>query len=202
MAALAVPLVEGVAVRVLATLGVGTAAGAAGEAAKQVARKRQEAAEKSKTSPIARVDAQTKNRSKKCDKCPPDCGVTFNRSTAGWSTSSIAYQIRIGGMPAAVPGFLTEWLFSGVTFDGFDSSQCLLKEAKAKYDQFFDDFGDPQEWWKGDEIILAEAAVQSAVAAPRPPVQLKWHFMEAMSYRFFTKIFSAMRLPIETAYQP
>lgn len=200
MASLAVPLIEGVAARILTALGVGVVAGAAGEAAKEQARKRQEEAEKAKSAPIARTEAQTKER-KKCPDCTPDRGAPFNRSTAGWSEVSITYQARISGMPVG-QGFITEWLFSGVTFDGFDSSQCLLKEAKAKYDQFFDDFGDPHEWWKGDEPIMAEATTQSLVAKPLPPVQLRWYFMQPMSYRFFSKIFSAMRLPIETVFEP
>jgi len=200
MASLAVPLIEGVVARVLAALGVGVIAGAAGEAAKEQARKRQEEADKAKSTPISRTEAQTKAR-KKCPDCTPDRGAPFNRSTAGWSEVSIAYQARISGMPVG-PGFITEWFFSGVTFDGFDSSECLLKEAKAKYDQFFDDFGDPKEWWKGDEPIMAEASAQSVVAKPQPPVQLRWHFMQPMSYRFFSKVFSAMRLPIETVFQP
>lgn len=200
MASLAVPLIEGVVARVLAALGVGVVAGAAGEAAKEQARKRQEEADKAKSTPISRTDATTKER-KKCPDCTPDRGAPFNRPTAGWSEVSIAYQARIGGMPVG-PGFITEWLFSGVTFDGFDSSQCLLMEAKAKYDQFFDDFGDPKEWWKGDEPIMTEASAQSVVAKPQPPVQLRWHFMQPMSYHFFSKVFSAMRLPIETVFQP
>lgn len=200
MALLAVPLIEGVGTWVLAALGVGVVAGAAGEAAKEQARKRQEEADKAKSTPISRTETQTKER-KKCPDCTPDRGAPFNRPTAGWSEVSIGYQARIGGMPIG-PGFITEWLFSGVTFDGFDSSQCLLKEAKAKYDQFFDDFGDPEEWWKGDEPIMTEASAQSAVAKPQPPVQLRWHFMQPMSYRYFSKIFSAMGLPIETVFQP
>lgn len=200
MAILALPLIEGVAARILLALGVGLVAGAAGEAAKEQARKRQEEADNAKSTPIARTEAQTKTR-KKCPDCTPDRGAPTNRSTAGWSELSIAYQARISGMPVG-PGFITEWLFSGITFDGFDSSVCLLKEAKAKYDQFFDDFGDPREWWKGDEPILAEAVAQSAIAKPQPPVQLRWHFMQPMSYRFFSKVFSTMRLPIETIFQP
>jgi Restriction endonuclease fold toxin 5 len=200
MAGLAIPLIEAVAVRALTALGVGAAAGAAGEAAKEAARKRQEAADRAKASPIARTDAQTKTK-EKCKECPPDKGAPFNRSTAGWSDVSIAYQARIGGLPVG-PGFITEWMFNAVTFDGFDSSQCLLKEAKARYDQFFDEFGDPREWWKGDEPILAEASAQSVAAKPQPPVQLRWHFMQPMSYRFFSKVFSTMRLPIDTVLQP
>lgn len=200
MVAIVVPAVEAAAVRVLAALGVGVVAGAAGEAARDAAKKRSEAADQAKSAPIAKTEATTRTK-EKCKECPPDRGAPFNRSTAGWSETSITYQARIGGLPVG-PGFITEWLFNGVTFDGFDSSQCLLKEAKAKYDQFFDDFGDSKEWWKGDEPIMVEASAQSVAAKPQPPIQLRWHFMQPMSYRFFAKVFSSMRLPIETVFQP
>ncbi|RFP28735.1 hypothetical protein D0T21_20620 [Duganella sp. BJB476] len=61
---------------------------------------------------------------------------------------------------------------------------------------------DPKEWWKGDESIMTHATAQSVVAKPQPPVQVRWHFMQPKSYRFFSKVFSAMRLPIETVFQP
>lgn len=196
MASLAIPAMEAVVARILVALGVGAVAGAAGEAA----RKRQKEGDDAKVTPIARTDAQTKGK-EKCRECAPDTGTPFSRSTAGWSKTAIAYQQRIAGLPIG-PGFITEWMFGGVTFDGFDSSQCTLKEAKAKYDQFFDDNGDPQEWWKGDEPMLAEATRQSAVAKPMPPVQLRWYFMQSKSYRFFSKAFLTMRLPIETVFYP
>jgi hypothetical protein len=196
MGSLAFPAIEAVAARALVALGVGVAAGAADEAV----RKRQKEADEAKATPIARTDAQTKGK-EKCKECPPDTGAPFNRPTVGWSNTSIAYQQRIAGLPAG-PGFITEWMFGGVTFDGFDSSQCMLKEAKAKYDQFFDDDGDPQEWWKGDEPVLTEAVRQSAVAKPMPPVQLRWYFMQSKSYRFFSKALMTMRLPIETVFNP
>lgn len=196
MAALAAPLIEAVVTRALVFLGVTAAAGVAGEAV----RERQKTAEQSRSTSVARVDAQDKNKTK-CKECPPDEGVPSNRSTVGWSDTSIAYQARISGLPVG-SGFITEWLFAGVMFDGFDTGQCTLKEAKAKYDQFFDAYGDPQEWWKGDEPLLGEASRQSAVAKPIPPVQLRWYFMQPMSYRFFSKAFAAMRLPIETLFHP
>ena len=197
MGALAITAIEAVAARVLVVLGVGAVAGAAGEQA----RERQKEADKATTTPIARTDAQTNTTKEKCKKCPPDTGTPFNRPTAGWSKTAIAYQQRIAGLPVG-PGFITEWMFNGVTFDGFDTSQCLLKEAKAKYDQFFDDAGDPQEWWNGDGALLAEASRQSGVAKPMPPVQLRWYFMQSKSYRFFSKALVVMRLPIETVFNP
>jgi len=33
-------------------------------------------------------------------------------------------------------------------------------------------------------------------------VQLRWYFMEPMSYRYFSKIFSTAKLRIETVFQP
>jgi hypothetical protein len=200
MAALAVPLVEVVAARVLTALGIGVAGGLAGGAAIEQARKRQEEAEKAKSVPILRTESIAQSRTK-CKECPPDKGVPFQRSTAGWSEVSIAYQARICGLPVT-PGFITEWLFNGVTFDGFDSSQCLLKEAKAKYDQFFDDFGYRKDFWTGDAALLDQAIAQSAVALPRPPVQLRWYFMQSKSYRYFFKMFITTGLPIETVFQP
>lgn len=196
MAALAIPAIEAVVARALVAMGVGAVAGAAGDAA----RKQQKEADEAKSTPIARTDAQTKAK-EKCKECPPDAGAPFNRSTAGWSETSIAYQARIAGLPVG-SGFITEWMFGGVTFDGFDSSQCTLKEAKAKYDQFFNASGAPKKWWEGDDPIFLEASRQSAVAKPMPPVQLRWYFMESMSYRYFSLAFVKMLLPIESVYQP
>ncbi|NRR29038.1 hypothetical protein HSX11_02465 [Oxalobacteraceae bacterium] len=196
MGALAIPAIDAVVVRVLALLGAGAVAGIADEAV----RKRQEDAEKAKSTPIARTEAQTKTK-EKCKECPPDKGFTFNQPTTQWSETSIAYQARISGLPVG-PGFITEWKFAGIAFDGFDSSQCLLKEAKAKYDQFFNASGAMQKWWEGDDDIYSEAIRQSAVAKPMPPVQLHWYFMQPMSYRFFSLAFIKMSLPIVSTYQP
>lgn len=188
--------------RALVALGVGIAGGAAGEAAVKEARKRQEAADKAKSTPIARTEAQTKTKPKKCDKCPPDCGADYRRNTSGWSDATVAYQFKICGRPFG-SGYIMEWEFAGITFDGFDSSQCLLLEAKAKYDQFFSDFGQPLKWWSENvDVMFNEAGRQSAVARPRPPVRLKWHFMESVSYRYFSRIIVAAYPDVEVVYQP
>ncbi|PWF55238.1 Tox-REase-5 domain-containing protein, partial [Massilia glaciei] len=99
--------------------------------------------------------------------------------------------------------FIMEWMFNGVVFDGFDSSQCLLKEAKARYDQFFDQFGRPKLWWsEGRNAFFAEAVAQSLAAQPRPPVRLRWHFMEPSSYRFFSGMIHAAFPDVEVVFQP
>lgn len=198
MGSIAISAIEAAAARALLLLGAGAAAGTAEEAL----RKRQKEADQARSSPIARTEAQTKAK-EKCQECPPDKGAPSLRNTAGWSDDSITYQMRIAQMPPAPAGYLTEWKFSGVDFDGFDSSQCMLKEAKAKYDQFFDDFRQVRGWWtEGADKMIEEAYRQAAVALPRPPVQLRWHFMEPLSYRYFSKIIKAAYPDIEVVYQP
>jgi hypothetical protein len=122
--------------------------------------------------------------------------------TAGWSERSIEYQQRIGQMPPAAPGHLTEWMFNGVSFDGFDSQQCLLKEAKAGYDQFFDEWGVPKEFFRGMEVMQEQFRRQAAAAVPRPPTRLRWHFMEPKSYRHFALEVSETFPDVETVFLP
>ncbi|MES2742206.1 MAG: Tox-REase-5 domain-containing protein [Pseudomonadota bacterium] len=196
MAAAAPILIETVALRVLAALGVGVAGGVASD----TVRKRNEEADKARSMPIARTDVQTKTK-EKCKACPPNKGALALRNTAGWSDDSITYQMRIGQMPPAPAGYLTEWEYAGTGFDGFDSSQCLLKEAKAKYDKFFNEFGQRKQFWEGDTAILEQAIAQSAKAS-RPPIQLKWYFMQPLSYRYFSQMFNEAMLPIETVFNP
>jgi Restriction endonuclease fold toxin 5 len=203
MGGLAIPLLEGVAVRVLTALGVGVAAGTAGEAVKEAARKRQEEADRARASPIARTDAQTKAKAKeKCKECPPDKGVPYQRNfpeRKAW----IDYQARITGMPNG-PTFIMEWAFNGVVFDGFVSAQCLLQDAKAGYDQFFDMWGefkyDFQERIFRD--MMFDAIKQNNAAVPKPPVQLRWYFQEPVSYRYMQPVLQAAAPQIEVIYQP
>lgn len=195
MAALAEPIIEFAVTRLLAALGTGAVVVGGVDLAKTRAQEAQDA----KATPLTKADATT--RKKKCDECPPDKGVFKPRNTAGWSATSIAYQVRICGLPVG-PGVITEWAFGGVDFDGFDSGQCLLKEAKAKYDQFFDDFG-VRSWWKeGVDDMLDEFVRQSAAAQPRPPVKLNWYFMEPVSYRYMSKIFKAAAPDVGVIFQP
>ncbi|MBB3005476.1 restriction endonuclease fold toxin 5 domain-containing protein [Cupriavidus alkaliphilus] len=197
MASLAAPAIRLVATRVIQWLGAATAAGAAAE----VARQRTKDADDAKTTPISRAEPQTRTK-EKCKACTPDTGRPFLRSTTGWSPSSIEYQARIGGMPVG-PNVITEWQFSGVAFDGFASTECLLKEAKAKYDQFFDEFGGVYGWWEASaRAIESEAYRQAGTAVPRPPVRLRWHFMQQVSYRYFSQIIQAAFPDVEVIFQP
>ena len=201
MAGLAVPVIEGAGVLLMRALGIGAAA-AGGAAVVDAQRKRRaQASTNASAMPIAQAGTQAK--AKPCDKCPPDAGTPAVQSTAGWSDVSIAYQMRITQMPPAPVGVLNEWFFNGVQFDGFESAQCLLKEAKARYDQFFDDFGSVESFWfSGRDKLIGEAMRQGAAAQPRPPTRLRWHFMQPVSYRFFSRIIQAAYPDVEVVYQP
>lgn len=187
--------------RAAAAAAAAAAAGAAAEAAKE-ARRRQEEAEKARSTPVARTETQAKAKEEKCKECPPDRGTVQMRKTNGWSELAIAYQARIGGMPMT-NGAIAEWMYNGVAFDGFDSSQCLLKEAKSRYDQFFDISGQPLAFWEDSgTVVINEATRQAAAAVPRPPIRLRWHFMEPLSYRYFSRIIKAAYPDVEVVLVP
>ena len=195
MAALAWPFIEGLATRILVALGAGAAAGTAAE----VARRRAEEAERSRDTPIAHADAPAQPR-KRCEPCPPDCGSLVERN---WNMSEVArdYQARITGFAP-----FTEWNFKGIDFDGFRSSECLLQEAKARYDQFFDpEDGEPKHFFSlsgGERQIVRQATAQSRVTRTNPPSRLTWYFMEPIAYEYFTRLFLLDGLGIRTLLRP
>jgi hypothetical protein len=203
MAALAVPLVEVAVSHILAALGIGVAAGVgvAGGAAIEQARKRQEEAEKAKSVPILRTESIAQSRTK-CKECPPDKGVPFQRNFAV-RKSWVDYQARITGMPNG-PTFIMEWKFNNVDFDGFVSAECLLQEAKADYDQFFDIWNDfKYDFQKVIFIKMTEDAVkQNLIAIPKPPVRLRWYFQMPVSYRYMQRILQTAAPQIEVVFQP
>lgn len=154
MAVIAIPVLEAVAVRVLAALDVGLVTGVAGEAAVKEIRKRKEDADRAKTAPIAKTEATTKER-EKCRECPPDKGL-LTKVNHHMSQRSRDYQARITGFP---PGM--EWVFEGRDFDGFKSKECLLQEAKADYDQFFDKNGELNYEFQGKIFTNGETGGSS-----------------------------------------
>jgi Restriction endonuclease fold toxin 5 len=201
MAALAFTALEGIALRVLAAVGVGVVGGAAGESVKEQARKRQEEADKAKSSPMARTDATTQTK-EKCKECPPDSGKPFQRNfkvRKPW----IDYQAKITGM-ANGPTFIMEWDFAGTKFDGFVSAGCLLQDAKGGYDKFFNLWGGFDCPFQREIFreMSEDAAVQNNKAAPKPPVRLRWYFQEPVSFRYMQRILLAAAPQIEVEYQP
>lgn len=77
-----------------------------------------------------------------CEQCVYTQGQVTLQNIEGWSDVSIAYQFYICQFPIHFPVMkIMEWTY-GVAFDGFAPKECVLKESKANYDQFFDSNGD------------------------------------------------------------
>ncbi|MDN7665634.1 Tox-REase-5 domain-containing protein [Burkholderia vietnamiensis] len=152
---------------------------------------------------------RSREREQPC-KCPPEKGgmAPVNHSM---SELSAEYQEYITHFPRGL-----EWQFSNKDFDGFDKKACLLQEAKANYDFFFDKNGRPNFMFlrgKGakntgeaksipaKDSIIKQASDQSAIVIENPPSKLRWYFMQNKFYRWATAEFSGMGLPITTEYK-
>lgn len=193
MAVLAIPLIEGAGALLAeafpALLGGTATAGILSLSGDQ-------AQDRSKTQPVARTMPKTDEA---CKKCPPDAG---NLVTRNWNMSdtSRTYQAQVTGF---APN--TEWSFSGLDFDGFRASLCRLEEAKANYDQFFDpETGNPKRFFliSGVEKMRNQAREQNVVAAANTPALLHWHFMQPLSYRYFTRSFRTTAPLVNTELKP
>ncbi|MCK6804243.1 Tox-REase-5 domain-containing protein [Enterobacter cloacae] len=128
---------------------------------------------------------------KTCENCPPEGKVMpMVRRCSRWSEVTINYQTRICGTfynPETKQ--IQEFKYCGVSFDGWKDKLCQFWEAKARYDQFFDAFGDPKGWWKGYRSGLSQAGRHQAVATVNQPLKVVWIFMQPVSYRYFSKMF-------------
>lgn len=200
MAGLAVPLLEGAGLWLARALGL--AAGAAIV----------ETATRDKDKDQAQTDAQvtTRTRARNC-KCPPETGQRLPPPHVVTGLSA-EYQQYVTGFPMGL-----EFFFSGKWFDGFNPSECLLQEAKANYDFFFENDGTPKFFFffgKGPNnpdpakskpayhSIMQEAETQAAVVIANPPAKLRWYFMQERFYAWATREFISEALPIFTEFKP
>lgn len=138
-----------------------------------------------------RAGTQTKTDEKTCENCPPEGKVMLMvRRCSRWSEVTINYQTRIcGTFYNSETKQIQEFKYCGVSFDGWKDKVCQFWEAKARYDQFFDAFGDPKGWWKGYKSGLSQAGRHQAVATVNQPLKVVWIFMQPVSYRYFSKMF-------------
>jgi Restriction endonuclease fold toxin 5 len=161
-------------------IGVAIGVGIAADAAKQQTKDNTDAKEKS----VAKTETTTREK-KACEKCPPDCGELVEESTKGWPPNSILYQQRICNMPLAPIDKIHEWKWNGPKFDGFDSKLCMLKEAKANYDVFFDTTGEYKHYFVRFIFrrMLIQAQRQMVAVAGSPSVSLTWYFQTPITYK-------------------
>ena len=113
------------------------------------------------------------------------------------SSSAREYQAYVTGFAAG-----TEWNFSGIDFDGYRSALCQLEEAKANYDQFFEN-GMPRYWWRdsGAADMIEEAGRQNSVAMQNPNTRLRWYFMQPICCNWATSEFIGRGYMIVTEWK-
>ncbi len=122
--------------------------------------------------------------------------VTRNHSM---SDVSREYQARITDRPFSVAeGWSQEWNWH-VDFDGFKAEACLLQEAKANYDQFLDDDGQPKFWFSFNDTIK-QLNAQGRTVRANPPAQLMWYFMTPKAREFLLPVMNRVGVP--SVYQP
>ncbi|MDB6369994.1 restriction endonuclease fold toxin 5 domain-containing protein [Photorhabdus bodei] len=151
----------------------------------------------------AKADTQTIASSRtECEKCPAIGNVTMVwEKTTSYSEITIAYQTKIAGTIYNPELNLIEtWLCMDTNFDGWKPAKCLFLEAKALYDQFFED-GLPKWFYAefkkkptdktGLESMMWQAERQNNVCASLKNIpKSHWHFLQPVSYGYFTKAFA------------
>jgi len=150
-----------------------------------------------------KANVQTKTDEKTCENCPPEGKVMpMVRRCSRWSEVTINYQTRICGTfynPETQQ--IQEFKYCGVSFDGWKDKLCQFWEAKARYDQFFKADGSRKSWWTGDISAKNQASRHQAIASINKPLRVVWIFMQPVSYRYFSRIFSKYQ-DIITRWQP
>ncbi|OAJ55263.1 hypothetical protein A6V36_34420 [Paraburkholderia ginsengiterrae] len=80
----------------------------------------------------------------------------------------------------------TEWSYGGVWFDGFWRSMCTVVEAKANFEDLWNERGNLAKPW-GLGIVTGWVSKdyprqQAAIANTAPQGKLEWHFMQRLPY--------------------
>lgn len=196
-APLAIPIATWVTEALIAAAGrlaVGAAAGAAvgGVAALPGDTPREDS--EAKPGAMA-TDRELSRTAEACKKCPPDMGMVVRRAH-GVNWNAYTYQARITGFAfdTVACRWSDEWLWMGVNFDGFASTECLLQEAKGNYDHFVDGDGQVHVWFKGLRALQDEAARQAAVVLGSPPTKLRWYFQTPRMWEAMAPRLASMRV--------
>ncbi|WP_341774003.1 Tox-REase-5 domain-containing protein [Burkholderia gladioli] len=117
-----------------------------------------------------------------------------------WSMSdnSREYQGRVTGLPYSIAErWSMEWVWER-DFDGFRPEECLLLEAKAKYDQFLNKQDVPYTGAFDD--MEEQEFGQAAVVNANPPARLKWYFQTERTWSYMRV--PLVRLKIESEWLP
>ncbi|PHM45104.1 hypothetical protein Xmau_01311 [Xenorhabdus mauleonii] len=139
----------------------------------------------------AETEAITSSRTK-CKECPAIGKVMMVwESTNGRSALAISYQALISKtIYDANLSRIESWNCLSVSFDGWQPSNCLFLEAKAKYDNFFKN-GIPMGWWEGQFSMMSQAEKQQMVCSSLNAIPTShWHFLQPISFAYYARAFS------------
>ncbi|MEH6372174.1 Tox-REase-5 domain-containing protein [Pectobacterium carotovorum] len=150
----------------------------------------------------AEKEATVADSSKSCEECPAIPKVTPEEELFDGAEINLMYQARICSTAVREDtnskNYIQEFAFRDpgllnpkkkVKFDGWKPERCLFLEAKGRYDQFFDQDGEPLSWYsKIKNPILQAGRQQDAIDLCSKIPECYWHFMQPVSYRYYKKM--------------
>ncbi|MBD2794187.1 hypothetical protein ID852_19870 [Xenorhabdus sp. 42] len=137
----------------------------------------------------------------KCKSCPASSGMSKIEHRNFGNIINLQYQVYITQATSG-PGWVVEWEYLTVSFDGFQKEFCLLQETKGAYDQFFIDENTVQKFYSGIKGTVQQAHVQDNIVCLTPPNKLAWYFMEPLSFKYFYKIFRQLQYTMDICHKP
>ncbi|MCZ2894263.1 restriction endonuclease fold toxin 5 domain-containing protein [Burkholderia thailandensis] len=140
--------------------------------------------EDSKATPDVRALPRT---GEKCKQCPPEqTGIPVRRYYR-MNREPREYQGRVTGRPYSIEeGWSEEWSWLGLDYDGFQTSECLLQEAKGNFDQFFSrKTRRPMKWFSGFRKIDLQIEARANIVRANPPTKLRYYFQTPLTASYF-----------------
>ena len=135
-------------------------------------------------------------RMKPCEECPPGCTGRAVRTNVSMPEVSRVYQGRITGRPYSIkPAWSEEWRWMGVDFDGFQPQECLMQEAKARYDQFVLRSGEALWFFEGFKAMREQVKRQARAVHANPPTRLLWYFMTPRAREYMLPVLTDEGVP-------
>jgi hypothetical protein len=152
---------------------------------------------------------RTRERERPC-KCPPEKGGEKVRRNHSMNPEPRRYQARITGYEYGITtdgkgretrdGWNMEWAWLGTDFDGFQSSHCLLQEAKGNYDQFLNEQDMPRFPFQGFKDMTDTIQKQGRLVQANPPTKLMWYFETPRTRALMMTALRSANVP--SVYQP
>ncbi|MCW2478074.1 restriction endonuclease fold toxin 5 domain-containing protein [Candidatus Symbiopectobacterium sp. NZEC135] len=149
----------------------------------------------------AEKEAAVADSSKSCEDCPAIPKVIPEEELFDGAEINLMYQARICSTAvrkdSSSKNYIQEFAFRDprlfnpkkkVKFDGWKPERCLFLEAKGRYDQFFDQDGEPVTWYsKLEDPIIQARRQQDAIDLCNNIPKCHWHFMQPVSHSYYSE---------------